>query len=322
MKHIIDRYSNKAVLSLLMLFSGVMTFNVMAQTPCPDAPVFETVQYFCSEAAWAQIGEDADYLGDLQIYADDPSYILTWYRDSDLTDKVSNPKAELLADGTEYYVTQTDSNNCESQALKIIVSETDCGCIKDPGFEDQEGNPSARGYEFYRFQGVSNHKTCGQSMVGADQVQLGAVDGYSFQDNIALVTKGNDNIIRNMQRTNPNNAYSTHALRINRGVAGGNGNDASLRNENISSMSKTFIAGEIFSFSFSLVLEDPSHEYHEQPFAQVNLYDENDNLIQTRCLLSDPDDCIFNLLDSSGSEILYSDWTCMKMNTASHIGQP
>src|SRR5699024_7113933 len=87
-------------------------------------------------------------------------------------------------------------------------------------------------------------------------------------------------------------------------------------------LSKSFIAGEIFSFSFSLVLEDPSHEYHEQPFAQVNLYDENDNLIQTRCLVSDPDDCIFNLLDSSGSEILYSDWTCMKMNTASHIGQP
>src|SRR5690625_4342338 len=182
---------------LTLFLSSLMTF-AYAQDPCPDAPVFETVQYFCSESAWAKIGEDADYLGDLPIYAEDSDYVLTWYRDSGLTDEVTEPKNKLLVNGDTYYVTQTDANDCESDDLEIIVSEKDCGCVKDAAFEDQNGNPSARGYEFYQF--LHNdpshirevHKTCGQSMYGANQIQLGNVDGYTWDDNVALVTKGYD----------------------------------------------------------------------------------------------------------------------------------
>lgn len=311
---------------LTIFFSSLMTF-AYAQNPCPDAPVFETLQYFCSESAWAKIGEDADYLGDLSIYPEDPDFVLTWYRDSDLTDEVIDPKNEALIDGDIYYVTQTDTVGCESDALQIIVSEKDCGCIKDAAFEDQKGNPSARGYEFYRFDGVTNHKTCGQSMFGAAQVQLGAVDGYTWDDNVALVTKGFDpthqnstnnptTTLPNLPRTNPDNPFSTHALRINRGVEYGGTEGI----QNLSSMSKKFIAGEVFAFSFSLILQNPTgHTHEEMPFAQINLYDENDNLIQTRCLVSDASDCIFN--HHTSNNVLYSDWSCMKLNTADYIGQ-
>ena len=312
---------------LTLFLSSLMTF-AYAQDPCPDAPVFETVQYFCSESAWAKIGEDADYLGDLPIYAEDSDYVLTWYRDSDLNDEVIDPKSELLVDGDTFYVTQTDADDCESNALEIIVSEKDCGCVKDAAFEDQNGNPSARGYEFYQFDGISNHKTCGQSMFGANPIQLGAVDGYTGQDDVALVTQGFDPThinsagnptitLPNHPRTNPDNPRSTHALRINRGAEYG-GPDGKT---NITSMSKDFIAGEVFAFSFSMILQNPNHSYEQQPFGQVNLYDENDNLIQTRCLVSDPDDCIFNKAGSGTGEVLYSNWSCMKLSTADFIGQ-
>lgn len=319
MKHKKHTFRSKILRGVLALLVSVSSLNLYAQdNPTPAAPIYETEQYFCAAEVWAEIGEDADYLGDLPIYALQTDYVLTWYKDVELNDKVSDPKAELLADGNTYYVTQTDADGNESEALKIIASETDCGCIKDPGFEDQNGEPTARGYDFYRFDGVSNHKTCGQSMEGALSVTLGAIDGYAEQDNITLVTSGKDPAISDIDRTNINNPLSTHALRINRGVSGGDGT------ENISSMSKEFIAGEVFSFSFSLALENPDHAHDEQPFGQVNLYDMEDNLIQSRCLVSDPNDCIFKKIEGSGDfvTVLYSEWSCMKLNTANYIGQP
>src|SRR5690625_2615232 len=74
----------------------VTSLDANAQDPCPDAPAFETTQYFCSEEVWAKIGEDADFLGDLPIYAEQPDYVLNWYRDAALNERVNDPKKERL----------------------------------------------------------------------------------------------------------------------------------------------------------------------------------------------------------------------------------
>ena len=325
-RHTISRF---VVSGLLTLVLGFYSWGVNAQQPCPDAPVYESVQFFCPDSVFAQIGEDGDRLGDLQIFPDDFDYTLTWYSDEDLTQPIADPKTHPLQDGDVYYVTQTDTNGCESDALMIVASERDCGCIKDPSFQDQQGGPADRGYEAYQFVGIANHKTCGQTMQGANPLPLGTIDGYSGTDDAVLVTQGFDPThintagnptvtIPNLSRTNPDNPLSTHAFRLNRGAEyGGPGG-----NTNITSMSKEFIAGQVFVFNFALILQNPNHQYHQQPFAQVTLYDQNDNIIQRRCLVSDSDDCIFNSIGSGSSQLLYSDWSCMKLNTMDYIGQP
>src|SRR5690554_3422735 len=326
-RHTISRL---AVSGLLTLVLGMYSWGMNAQQPpCPDAPEFDSIQFFCPDSVYAQIGEDGDFLGDLPIHPDDFDYTLTWYSDQGLTQPIANPTTHVLQDGDVYYVTQTDTNGCENDPLEIVASERDCGCIKDPSFQDQEGEPASRGYEAFQFIGIDNHKTCGQTMQGANPLPLGTIDGYTGTDDAVLVTQGMDPThinsagnptvtLPNLSRTNPANPNSTHAFRLNRGAEYG-GPDG---NTNITSMSKEFIAGQVFVFNFALVIQNPDHAYHQQPFAQVTLYDQDDNIIQRRCLVSDPNDCIFNSIGSGFSQILYSDWSCMKLNTTDYIGQP
>src|SRR5690625_3252530 len=145
----------------------------------------------------------------------------------------------------------------------IVASERDCGCIKDPGFQDQEGGPADRGYEAYQFPNIDNHKTCGQTMQGANPLPLGTIDGYTGTDDAVLVTEGMDPphinrgaqiTIPNLSRTNPDNPLSTHAFRLNRGAEYGDPDG----NTNITSMSKEFIAGQVFVFNFALIIQNPN----------------------------------------------------------------
>lgn len=327
----------KILLLTLLLFSGVWT-SLHAQPPIPNA---ETDQYFCSQNAWALIGEDRDYLSDLQIFPDQVGWSVTWYQDAALSTQVSDPTIEALVDGATYYVTQTNVQGNESDALEITVIENSCACIKDPTFEDQNGNPSARGYEFLQYEGIANHKTCGQDMSAATSLSMGSVDGYFpmgvdplgvVPDDAVLVTPGPDPsyIDRNggvvgtipQTRTNPNNPSSSHALRINRGAEyGGVPSGGSIPGTNITSMEKNFIGGEIISFSFALNIQDPGHSYEQQPFAQVRLYDQAGNVVRQRCLVSDENDCVFNSQGTGSNSVLYSDWTCLKFNTSDLQGE-
>ncbi len=301
---------------ILLIFLSV--FTTLSYAQCPDPPSVASEQYFCSEAAWLLIGEGADYLSDLQIFPDEVGWTLTWYEDNAGVPGpvIANPDSELLVAGAVYHVTQTDTANCESNPTMITLNEKDCGCIKDPTFEDQQGNESARGYEFQQWPSIANHKTCGQSMAGAPPYPLSPnTNGTGTNDEAVFTTPGPDptpNI--QVTRTNPDNPQSAHGFRLNRPASG---------DDVITSMSKEFIAGEVFVFNFSLILENPAgHDYDEQPFAQVRLYDQNNNIIQQRCLVSDPNDCIFIPTGSGSNVTLYSEWSCMKLNTFAYQGQP
>lgn len=68
-----------------------------------------------------------DTVADLEVEATMDDVTFTWYEDEDLTIVIADPTAELLVDGTTYYVTQTiNVNGCESPALAILALEIDC----------------------------------------------------------------------------------------------------------------------------------------------------------------------------------------------------
>src|SRR5690554_2779895 len=201
------------LITVLSVFTTLFSYG-----QCPDPPSVDSEQFFCSETAWLLIGETADYLSDLQVFPDQVGWTINWYEDDNGMPGVpiANPSAELLVNGAVYHVTQTDAANCESDPLMITLTERDCACIKDPTFEDQNGNPSARGYNFVQFQGIQNHKTCAQSMAGAPPLPMGTIDGYGPNDDAVLVTPGIDppHIANGggpngrttpLTRTNPNN---------------------------------------------------------------------------------------------------------------------
>lgn len=310
----------------IILLTFFSVFTTLTYGQCPDPPSVDTEQFFCSETTWLLIGETADNLGDLQVFPEVVGWTLTWYEDDGTGAPgpvIANPDTELLVSGTVYHVTQTDASNCESDPLQITVTENDCACIKDPTFEDQNGNARARGYDFVQFDGISNHKTCGQSMQGATPLAIGTTNGVGGADDAVFVTPGNDPPYVNaggapqgtlpLVRTNPNNPSSSHGFRLNKGHE---------YETVITAMQKEFIAGEVFVFNFALAVQNPNHAYHQQPFAQVRLYDQNDNIVQQRCLVSDSDDCIFSFQGTGFNQVLYSDWSCMKLNTFEFIGQP
>ena len=300
----------------IILLTFFSVFTTLSYGQCPDPPAVDSQQFFCSETAWLLIGESADYLSDLQVFPEVPGWTITWYDDNGGVpgSVIANPNTELLVSGTVYHVTQTNTANCESDPLAITVVERDCGCIKDPTFENQNGLPSDRGYTYTQFTGTSNHKTCGQgSMLTAPARARGTTDAITAGNEAVFVTQGIDPTAGvPITRTNPDNPSSTHAFRLNR-----NGTPTK-----ITSMQKYFIASEVFVFNFALVLQNPTspvHAFEEMPFAQVNLYDQNNNLIRSRCIISDANDCIFN---PTGTILLYSDWSCIKLNTLEYQGQP
>lgn len=301
---------NILLLTVLSVFTTLSSYG-----QCPDPPSVDNDQFFCSETAWLLIGETADYLSDMQVFPDQIGWTITWYEDNAGVPGpvVANPGAELLVNGAVYHVTQTDTANCESDPLMITFTERDCACIKDPTFEDQDGNSTNRGYT-YTSLGIADGKTCGQGPMNASPpITVGVTNAMTTGNKAVFVTPGADPTANvNITRTTPNNPSSSHGFRLGRNASSP---------ATVTSMQKYFIAGEVFVFDFAMVLQNPTspvHLYEEMPFAQVNLYDQNNNLVRSRCIVSDMSDCIFN----TPTQTFYTDWSCMKLNTFEYQGEP
>lgn len=289
----------------------ISLFSAYGQTPCttpPPVPFGEDEQFFCSQSSWTNAGftEPGDIILDLEIVGEN----LTWYDDNNGAPGNVIPGSTTLQDGAIYHVTQT-LNGCESAPLAVEVTDKVCGCIKDRLIDYQDPESSARGYTFYR-QPLAEHKTCGQQLSSTTPTfTRGTTDGNNEG---MLVTAGFDPNVPGLSRTNPDNPYSTYGIALNRETS----SSTSPTTANVITMAKEFVAGEVFVFNFALVLVNPNHNYEEQPFFQVRIYDEFGNQIQSQCLVSREDDCIFG---DAGNTVLFSDWSCMKMNTIAYQGQ-
>ncbi|MBB4119725.1 gliding motility-associated-like protein [Mesonia hippocampi] len=290
---------------LFLLFALLgLSFAGFAQCATPP-PTGEAGQFFCSQTSWNNAGfsvTQGDVLTDLQVYGQN----LTWYTDAALTNQVVDPANEEPSDGDTYYVTQTPAGGCESDPLVVVLTDKECGCIENPTFETQEGDVNYDDYTFYSGSYRSFHKTCGATTAGMSIYQAGGNEAM-------ILPKAADGQISNtiLMTANPSNSLSKFGLRLNDSSTSGS--------DDVTHVVKEFVAGEVFSFNFAMILENPDgHTYEEQPFVQVRLYDEFGNLYATRCMVSQQDDCIFY---QETSDLLYSEWSCVKFNTLGLIGR-
>lgn len=288
-----------------IVFTLLFAFTL---TTYGQTPTGEPNPYFCSKASWKSGGfpkMPGDNLGDLQVNGEN----LKWYEDKALTKPISNPNKKILVDGASYYVTQT-VGGVESTPLKVTVMDRACGCIKEPDFETQDNKLAAPGYVFYSQPIIPYHKTCDSRIYPTDPVLpfSTTLNDFSVRANGVDNTSPNeDPSIAGITRTDPADIYSSKGIRLNN-----NGNGQVLH------MTKEFVAGEVFSFRFALLLENPSgHNYEQQPYFQVRIYDKNNNVVQERCIVSSPTDCVFNV----GQNPLYAEWSCLKLNTLGIQGE-
>ncbi|MDR6302008.1 T9SS type B sorting domain-containing protein [Mesonia maritima] len=292
--------NNIKKIGFLGLFFMMNSLLLQAQTP--PAPTGNADQYFCSATSWMNGGftKPGDTFEELYIQGEN----LTFYDSSG--NVISNPSSYTLVDGETYEVTQTVSG-VESAPLTINVTDRECGCLKNPDFETIDGQPSGDDYTFYNQDVDDGHKTCNGSTAGLTSVAMSAVDATANNSVATLVTPGPDPNAP-INRVNPNTPNSQYALRINDPTSG----------LDTSHMEKEFVAGEVISFDYAFVLNDPDHDPESQPYVNIALYDQNGDLFAQRCVISQPSDCI--LIETSGA-FLYSEWSCIKINTLDVIGE-
>src|SRR5690625_5032025 len=272
-----------------------------------EAPKGAEEFFYCSEDAWSLIGvTDSETLADIRVDGDN----LTWYDNT--MSPISNIGSVVLEDGDVYYVTDT-VNGCESEPLKIEITETDCGCL------DEE-------IKFYNIP-MGQHNTCNMGFIANPApITVGTTNGMGPADNAVYTTPGNDPSLAlaniELPRTSPfAEATTGESFRLNTNKE---------YQTVITSARKRFVAGEVVAFDFAMVMQNPqSHSTEQMPFFQINVYDNQNNIIQIRCIVSDANDCIFQEAsipwDNGNSLtdpiVLYSEWSSVKLDTRSIQGE-
>lgn len=140
---------------------------------------------------------------------------------------------------------------------------------------------------------------------------------------VALVSAGYDpTLIAHsvyLCRTNSNcMSITERAIRLNNNITHDPSRSVVTMRKNIK------ITDDFFVFNFAAVMQSGhQNSSNIQPFFQVRIYDENGDLYNERCILADENDCIF--IDATPhlqhNKILYSEWSCVKLNTSELIGQ-
>jgi len=300
--------------------------DIISKSPKPEADVS---QKFCTATTWQASGfpsKGGDTLNDLTICGSS----ITWYSDAAGTQVIPNPASEVIMSGQTYYASQT-INGCESELLEVTPVEEQCACIENPSFQDQSGGFNNSGFTFYTQDNgnasqVEACKTSSYILPGVSQytATIDEYDYYNSNDVVNYVSPGlNEWLASNgvyIPTTSPFGC-SDKSIKLNN-------DDGGSRTR--TTMVKEFVAGEVLSFDFMFLMDDPGHPtIQEQPFVTIKLYDENGGLVQSRCVVADPENCIFNVITSTSKpgggshnlSIVYSDWSCVKLNTIELQGQ-
>lgn len=283
--------------------------------PLPEGA---SVQEFCSETTWINAGytgKDGDTLADLIVCGEN----LTWY--SDAAGTIVLPSFTELVDGTTYYVSQGEFG-CESGLLAITVVERECSCTKNAGFE--KDTVSLSDFEFFYDANIGLKHCDMSSITNTTPITLGPVNGWTGANLVDMNTEPFDSHLSQygiiLPTSNPyTDNCSRYSLRLNDTSVGGY----------VAKMRSEFIAGDVLAFDFALVLENPTGHLTDQPFMNVRVFDEFGNLVQERCIVSDPEGCVFfDVSEQNGPNdqdpsqtVLYSEWSSVKMNTAAIQGK-
>ncbi|WP_146228887.1 hypothetical protein, partial [Mesonia sp. K7] len=276
-------------------------FPVVIEYATPP-PSLDPLQRFCTGATWQAAGfpNPGDTLGDVDISGSG----ITWYSDAAGTMPVANPNSVLLNSGDIYYVSQ-EIAGCESAIQQINFVENECACIDENLAFHSE-----------------NYGTISSCNFGIDYTT--AANAYPASS-VGL----NDDPTTRFAHTNPG---SNIAFLANEGVVmpqtsplGGSSGGIRINDYSPSktggTLVKEFIAGEVMTFDFLILFEDPNHSFQDQPSLTMKLLDASGNMVQQRCIVSNPIDCIFNEVPNTGGNWLYSEWSCVKINTIELQGQ-
>ncbi|MFC0521742.1 hypothetical protein ACFFGL_13675, partial [Mesonia maritima] len=303
--------------------SQVFPVDIEYATPTPEV---ELMQDFCTQATWQAAGfsNSGDDLSKVVVCGSN----LQWYSDSAGTTPITNPSSVTLADGDVYYISQ-EINGCESALLPVTMTENECACIENPSFQDASGNVNLEGYTFFSKNFTGGISACqGMNYLSGTPQYTNTIQQYDFNNNNVAVTYATPANIPwlaangvNISGTSPFGC-SERSIKLNDDAAG-------LRTG--TTMVKEFVAGEVISFDFLFLMNDPAnHLPREKPFVTIRLIDQQGNLVQERCINADPDNCIFNLIPAATNPngvipitnpVVYTDWSCIKLNTIELQGQ-
>ncbi|MDR6302012.1 hypothetical protein, partial [Mesonia maritima] len=294
--------------------SQVFPVDIEYATPTPEV---ELMQDFCTQATWQAAGfsNSGDDLSKVVVCGSN----LQWYSDSAGTTPITNPSSVTLADGDVYYISQ-EINGCESALLPVTMTENECACSENSQIEGNNASDAISGFKFFTVQVPGSDL---ESCDTGNQTYTSPANSYnpasfpinSPADPFSVVTPG---FLPGLPitRTSPFGC-SDYGIRINDyNPTYGTGSA-----DTAGTLVKEFVAGEVMTFDFSMLMYNPGHSDIQQPHLMMRLYDDSDNLVQTRCIVSDPEDCIFKEVPSNG-DVLYSDWSCVKLNTIELQGQP
>ena len=148
----------------------------------------------------------------------------------------------------------------------------------------------------------------------------------NFTADYTLVSQGSDpDLLANFGVNLPRTFNGTsQAIKLNRSVG-----DFLDGGRDVTHMRRNFTVNENnLSINFSLILENPNHITNlpgggtkdEQPFFRVRLFDVAGNIVYERCIVSDPNNCIFTGAGNN-NQTLFSGWQCLNINTQNLINQ-
>src|SRR5690625_3089354 len=288
------------------------------------APTSAFEHYFCSTQAWASMGRNVtETLGNIDICG-----VNLKFYDSNF-DPIADPTTHALVDGETYYITDV-INGCESEPLEITVTENNCGCSLNDTFQTQHGAPDFRDIRVY--QKLGGFQLCNTSLAGSTNVALPpvpetpAVGSDTYQTLASLVTPGGDPSLEEIgiyhSRTSPRgNSCSAYSMRLSRNIRN------KTQSTGVVYMEKDFVAGEVFAFDFSMIMENPTHHINSnhQPYFKIQVVDENGAVFVEECVTADlGDSCTLNDAGPYPGHTyttLYTDWSCIKVNTIERQGQ-
>lgn len=134
---------------------------------------------------------------------------------------------------------------------------------------------------------------------------------------VSLVTSGLDPLLSASGVNLPRTFTGNRAIRLGQWNDGG-GYD-------ITTISRSFdvINQPSIDLNFALVLENPTNNHvlnDTQPFFEIKVFDENNQLFYQRCIVSDPNDCVFNSANNNQS-LLYTNWNCVSVDVSQLMNQ-
>lgn len=191
-----------------------------------------------------------------------------------------------------------------------LTSLNDCF---NAGFE---GPPNQFGFSSHDYMGQNIpdvFNDCEMTINTLIPEAPGPIDDYSSQ--VSIVTAGNDPTLLPFSINLPKVNNGARAIRLNADQPGAD----------IVTMSQLVnITDDLFVFNFASVLENPTSGIHldNQPFFQVRILNNFGDVVVERCIISNADDCIFQVANpTTTSNLLYSEWSCFVIDTQALIGQ-